>query len=63
MTDAEHFHRTNESLYNCLQSAPEFRRTMQTMYLGVVDHVQPNSNGRVSERSPPDMTCHHGNRA
>ena len=60
MTDKEHFSRANESVYRRLQMDPEFKRTMQTKYPGVVKHVQPSSKGAFRGSSPPEMTWHHG---
>ncbi|VEI65395.1 RHS repeat-associated core domain-containing protein [Serratia rubidaea] len=62
LSDAEHFRRANESVYNRLQVDPDFKREMQTKYPGLVEHVQPNAKGKFSKYSPPDMTWHHENR-
>jgi RHS repeat-associated protein len=62
MTDAYHFSQANQSVYQRLQTDPEFRRTLQTKYPGVVEHVQPLSNGSFSGDSPPGMTWHHADK-
>ena len=59
MTDGYHFSQANQSVYQRLQIDPEFRRTLQTKYPGVVEWVQPLSNGSFRTQSPPGMTWHH----
>jgi RHS repeat-associated protein len=62
LTDSYHFSKANQSVYQRLQTDPEFRRTLQTKYPGVVDHVQPLTNGSFSGDSPPGMTWHHADK-
>ncbi|WP_263263973.1 RHS repeat-associated core domain-containing protein, partial [Pseudomonas sp. RIT-PI-S] len=59
MSDAEHFRRGNQSVFERLNADVEFRREMQTKYPSLMDHVQPNSKGNFSKYSPPDLTWHH----
>ncbi len=42
LTDKEHFRRANESVYQRLQTDPEFKRTMQTKYPEIVKYVEPS---------------------
>ncbi|EBD1256639.1 RHS repeat-associated core domain-containing protein [Salmonella enterica subsp. arizonae serovar 62:z4,z32:-] len=51
LSDAEHFRRGNQSVYERMQNDPAFRREMQTKYPGVVEHVQPSSGGKFSTES------------
>ncbi|MBN6033096.1 HNH endonuclease [Pantoea ananatis] len=60
LTDKEHFSRANESVYNRLQTDPEFKRELQTKYPGVVEHIQPMKNNKFRGSSPKNMTWHHG---
>jgi len=62
LTDSYHFSKANESVYQRLQTDPEFRRTLQTKYPGAVEHVQPLRNGSFSGDSPPGMTWHHADK-
>ncbi|XLZ70878.1 RHS repeat-associated core domain-containing protein [Massilia sp. SR12] len=62
LTDAYHFSKANESVYQRLKTDPEFRRTLQTKYPGVMEHVQPLTNGSFSGDSPPGMTWHHADK-
>lgn len=39
---------------------PEFKRELQTKYLGAVEHVQPMKNGNFRGSSPKGLTWHHG---
>jgi RHS repeat-associated protein len=62
LTDSYHFSQANQSVYQRLQTDPEFRRTLQTKYPGVVEWVQPMSNGSHRAQSPPGMTWHHADK-
>ncbi|RFP15462.1 type IV secretion protein Rhs [Duganella sp. BJB488] len=62
LSDDYHFSKANESVYQRLQTDPEFRRTLQTKYPGVIEHVQPSSTGNFSGDSPPGMTWHHADK-
>ncbi|MEG3127629.1 RHS repeat-associated core domain-containing protein, partial [Pantoea cypripedii] len=63
LSDAEHFRRGNQSVYERLNADAEFKREMQTKYPDLIEHVQPNSKGKFSKYSPPDMTWHHENKS
>jgi hypothetical protein len=60
LSDAEHFRRGNQSVYERMQRDPAFKREMQTKYPGVVEHVQPSRTGRFTSKPLPGMTWHHG---
>ena len=62
MSDSYHFRQANQSVYQRLQTDLEFRRTLQTKYPGVVEHVQPMRNGNFRGTSPPKMTWHHADK-
>ncbi|ECZ1678140.1 RHS domain-containing protein [Salmonella enterica] len=62
LSDAEHFSRGNQAIYERMKNDPAFRREMQTKYPGVVEHVQPSSGGKFSTESPPGLTWHHENK-
>ncbi|EEJ7234991.1 Rhs-family protein [Salmonella enterica subsp. salamae] len=63
LSDAEHFRRGNQSVYERMKVDPAFRREMQTKYPGVVEHVQPSAKGKFSTEAPPGMTWHHEDRS
>ncbi len=62
LSDAEHFRRGNQSVYERMQHDPAFKREMQTKYPRVVEHVQPNSRGNFKPTAPKGMTWHHENK-
>jgi len=61
LSDREQFRSGNQSVYERMQTDPEFKREMQTKYPQAVDWVQPGPNGKFRGSSPPDLTWHHEN--
>jgi RHS repeat-associated protein len=62
MTDVEHFSRANQSVYERIKVDYDFKKTLQSKYPGVVEHVQPRVDGSFRGSSPPGMTWHHGDK-
>ncbi|MNF58291.1 putative deoxyribonuclease RhsC [compost metagenome] len=62
MTDVEHFSRANQSVYERVKVDYDFKKTLQSKYPGVVEHVQPRVDGSFRGSSPPGMTWHHGDK-
>ena len=61
LSDAEHFKRGNQSIYERLQTDPEFKRELQLKYPGAVEHVQPSAKGNFKSTAPKGLTWHHEN--
>lgn len=60
LSDAEHFSRANQSLYERMKIDSDFKATLEAKYPGVVQHVQPRADLSFAGTSPPNLTWHHG---
>ncbi|WP_413230785.1 HNH endonuclease [Pelistega ratti] len=62
LSDTIQFRQANKSLYERMRSNPSFRKTIQSKYPGIWEHVQPSKRGNFSVASPPGTTWHHADK-
>jgi DNase/tRNase domain of colicin-like bacteriocin len=58
-SDANHFRQANRQLYEQMQVAPAFAKSLEVRYPDITSHVTPGPRGGFADTSPPGLSWHH----